>query len=376
MPIGVRMAMLVLVGLLFAAPAQAAQLFPQQTGRWGELDKQDYQGNKWTTRFDVLEEVTLDGKQYFRVRVQNFDPWEGDVLKEGYVRATDTEVYTYNGPGAGETLVFKEGPVGTSWTFDGGAKRKEIVAFEPITIPYGGTYTAYKYKQYRISEPDQYYFEWLVPGLGIAKDEDHYHLPRIPFNGELARAGMNPFLPFKTGMVMEYNSSDNVGHTWHMRLQVLEQATLNNKQYYHIRQLNYDPYRQQGGPNTLTDLYIRGDDKAVYLYNGVEEEITIFKAADKLTSWTRSVSGGTLTTQIVDIVQVTVPYGGPFTAYQHRNTWTNGIVTSPSRDDYVVPGLTMVKIEDNDGSGRTFTHVLASVRMGSASPAVNLLLLD
>lgn len=377
MPIGIRMAIFALVCLLFAAPAQAAQLFPLQTGNWMELDKQDNQGNKWTERFDVLEEVTLDGTKYFHVRVQNSDPLEGDVLKEVYVRSTDTEAYTYNGPGAGETLALMLGQEGTSWTFDGGAKRKEIVAIEPITIPYGGTYTAYKYKQYRISEPDQYYFEWVVPGLGIAKDEDHWvWYTRIPVNGVLARAGMNPFLPFKTGMVMEYNSSDNVGHTWHMRLQVLGQVTLGGKQYYHMRQFNYDPYHQNGGPNTLTESYIRGEEKAVYKYNGVGGENILAQAANKLTSWTRPGNGGTITTQIVDIVQVTVPYGGPLTAYKHQLTWTNGSVTSPPWNEYVVPGISMVKIEDNDDNGRTFSHVLARMRMGSASPAVNLLLLD
>ena len=146
-----------------------------------------------------------------------------------------------------------------------------------VTIPFGGTYTAYKYGQGPIGEPNLQ-FEWVVPGLGwIAKEEDHWGANTV---ASLARAGMNPFFPFRTGMVMEYNSSDSVGNTWHMRLQVLEQATLADEQYYHIRQLNYDPYHQNGGPNTLKDFYIRGDDKAVYLYNGGEEEIILFKAAE------------------------------------------------------------------------------------------------
>jgi hypothetical protein len=366
----ISLAMLLLACL--AVSAQAAQLFPLQTGRWMEQDKQDVDwGTKWTVRTDVLEEVSLDNKKYFHIRQQNYDG--GGEEENFFIRSTDTELIIYRSPGVEESA-FKLGPIGTSWVYEGGQTHKEVLLdTAEVTIPFGGTYTAYKYGQGPIGEPNLQ-FEWVVPGLGwIAKEEDHWSVNTLAF---LARAGMNPFFPFKTGMVMEYNSSDNVSHAWHMRLQVLEQATLNNKQYYHIRQFNYDPYRQLGGPNTLIDFYIRGDDKAVYLYNGVAEEIILFKAMDKLTSWTRSESGGILTTQIVDIVQLTVPYGGPFTAYKHQNIWTNGSETSPPRYDYVVPGLTMVRIEDNDDNGRTLTHVLARVTMGGAGPAVNMLLLE
>jgi len=98
MPIGVRLAMFVLVGLLFAAPAQAAQLFPLQTGQWMEQDKQDNLGTKWTVRVDVLEEVTLDGKKYFHVREQNYDgPGTGE--NHNNIRSTDTELFIYRGAG-------------------------------------------------------------------------------------------------------------------------------------------------------------------------------------------------------------------------------------------------------------------------------------
>ena len=192
MPICVRMAMLVLVGLLFAVPAQAAQLWPLQTGQWREMDKQDNLGSKWVVRGDILEEVTLDNTKYFHVRVLNYDPPEGDVSKDMYIRSTETEVYFWNGPGLGGTLGFKLGPEGTSWTYDGGTRKKEIVAIEKITIPYGGDYTAYKYKSYSISDPSRYNLEWVVPGLGIAKEEDHwaYNPARIPLISLLARAGM------------------------------------------------------------------------------------------------------------------------------------------------------------------------------------------
>jgi hypothetical protein len=374
-----KISLAILLLACLAVSAQAAQFWPLQTGRWMELDKKDQLSNNWTVRIDIFEEVTRDGKQYFRAVEQNYDPPEGDVWSEMYVRSTDTEVYVWNGPGLGETLAFKTGIKGDYWLYEGNTKRKEIVEIESIIIPYGGTYTAYQYKHYRLDNPDHYDLEWVVAGLGWVGEEDYWvsNPLRAPVKAKLARAGMNPFFPFKTGMVMKYNSSDNVGNTWHMRMQVLEQVTLNDKQYYHMRQFNYDPYHQYGGPNTLEDFYIRGDDKALYLYDGNGGENIVFKAADKLTSWSRLESGGTVTTQIVDIVQVTVPYGGPLTAYKHQNIWTNGIDTSPPWYDYVVPGLTMVRIEDNDDNGRTFTHVLASVRMvGGSGAALNLLLID
>jgi len=193
-----KIALLIFFGVLLAAPVQAAQLFPLQTSRWTEADKQDNLGSKWVARADILEEVTLDNTKYFHGRVLNYDPPEGDVLRDMYIRSTETEVYFWNGPGLGETLVFTLGPVGTSWTYDGGARKKEIVAIEQITIPYGGSYTAHKYKSYSISDPSRYNLEWVVPGLGLAKEEDHWadNPARIPLISLLARAGMKVNLAF------------------------------------------------------------------------------------------------------------------------------------------------------------------------------------
>jgi hypothetical protein len=105
--------LLTLAFMLMAAPAWADQLFPLRSGLWSEMDKQDNLGNQWTMRWNVLEEVTLDGQNYFHVQQHNYDPIEGDTLKEFYIRSTDTEVWAWNGPGLGETLGFKLGPVGT-----------------------------------------------------------------------------------------------------------------------------------------------------------------------------------------------------------------------------------------------------------------------
>ena len=201
MLIGARIAMFVLGGLLCVAPAQAAKLFPLQTRQWMEMDKQDQAGHKWTVRGDVLEEVTLNNKKYFHVQQQNYDPVEGDTFDNNYIRSTDTELFIYIGDG--ELLAFRTGLVGDSWEHqefhDDGTPftvHKEIVSTNDlINIPYGGTYSAYKYKQYPSDDPSKYHFEWVVPGLGwIAKEEDYWVSGgrATPINSVLARMDKNP----------------------------------------------------------------------------------------------------------------------------------------------------------------------------------------
>lgn len=375
-----KLVLLTLAFILIAAPAGADQLIPLKTGLWSEMDKQDNLGNKWTMRWDVLEEATLDGQNYFHLHQQNYDPIEGDVSKDIYIRSTDTEVWAWNGPGLGETLGFKLGQVGDYWIYDNGTKKKEIVAIEEITIPYGGTFTAYKYKHYKISNPGNYDLEWVVPGLGLAKEEDWWvsNPAREPVNGVLARAGQDPLLKLKEGTLMIYNSSDQLGHAWHMNMEVREKVTLEGKDYKHLRQTNYDPF--QG--NVQSNFYIRCTDKEVYKYVG-PGEVLVFKAGDKGTTWSHAAQGGTVYAEIVDIVQVTVPYAGPLVAYKQRSyfqpTWG---APSPYWYDYVVSGMVSgdVKIVDywlQDQIRAPITHVLAQkLRIGDITPIINLLLPD
>lgn len=358
----VTFAALVLFLVSAATPSPAVPLMPLKTGQWIEMDKQDNRGTKWTVRADVLEEVTLDGKKYFHARVQNYDPPEGDLLRDMYVRSTDTEFIIYRGPGVEESL-FKLGPVGTNWTYEGGTVKKEIVAIEQITIPYGGAYTAYKYKQYAISDSTQYNLEWVVPGLWLAKEEDHWVSDpgRIPINSVLARVGANPLMPVKTGMTFIYNSSNNSGQTWHMTQQVLEQVTFGGKQYFHIRETNFYP---NGGVEF--EGYMRCTDKAAYAYDGAGGEVIFQQVGDVGTTWTRP---GGKTDEIVAITDVTVPYGGPFKAYVIRRVHAD----QPTLYDYeyLVPGLWSVK---NTGDWDPITHVLARITQGGANPSLLLLL--
>ena len=300
MSIGVRMAMLVLAGLLFAAPAQAAQLWPLQTGQWMEQDKQDNLGHNWTVRVMVFEETTMDnGKPYFRIQKLYYDPYDfggGDTFEEFYMRSTDTELWFYSGPGQPERLAFRTGPVGDYWEYQEEDEtghpytvRREIVATnDQITIPYGGAHTAYKYKVYAVNDPTSYDMEWMVPGLGYAQEDDHwFHLPEQAGRTSLsvlARVGANPlFLPLKTGMRLTYNASDQKGHTWQMHLEVKEQVTLNDGlTYFHMRQVNYDPI----GGNVNNEFYARCNLSQMYARKLDENPAHLeYQAAGPGTAW-------------------------------------------------------------------------------------------
>jgi hypothetical protein len=179
--------------------------------------------------------------------------------------------------------------------------------------------------------------------------------------------------PMKTGIVLEYNSSDNDGHAWHMKMQVMEQVTLAGKQYYHLRQTDYDPY--QG--NLISDFYLRSTDTEIYSFTGAEE-VVVFRAADKGTTWNYPYNYGTVYSEIFDIADVTVPYGGPYTAYIHRSYFKRpDNSTSPYWFDYIVPGLTNVKGVDNwldDPARVPLQYVLASLKQGGGNPGLMLLL--
>jgi probable HAF family extracellular repeat protein len=243
MNIAVKMAMFVLAGFLSAAPAQGANVFPLQTRQWMEMAKQDQQGHTWTVRVDVLEKVTLSNKQYFHVLQQNYDPPEEDTVDDNYVRSTATEVFVYNKATGGEMLVFQLGPVGTNWTYaqpDGTTIWKEIVAIEDITVPYGGPYTSYKFRQHSSSSPDHY--EWVVPGLGfIAKEEDYWvSQGRAPVNSALTRMNKVPAVwtgrysfvdidyPQTTNTLMDMRGLNDLG-------QIVGSYTSGGRQYAFIK---------------------------------------------------------------------------------------------------------------------------------------------
>jgi hypothetical protein len=378
----ISLAMLLLACLVVSA--QAAQLFPLQTGRWMEMDKHDNSGNTWTVRMMVLEEVTRDQKQYFRVQELYYDPYGtdgGDTFSEFYIRSTETEVWFYNG--VGETLAFKNGNQDEFWEDqdEGRTIRKEIVSTnDSITIPYGGTYSAYKYKHYDILEPTRYDLEWVVPGLGLVKEEDHWtdlsQTGRIPLNSALARVGSNPlFIPLKTGMRLTYDARDNQNNTWKMKIEVKEQVTLNdNETYFHMRQTDYDPI----GGDVDNEFYVRCNASQVYARKLNENPAHLeYQAAGPETIWNYQKTV-MIYKRITGIQPVNV-LGRSFLAYVTDQSPNPSFPDTFLMSEFVVPGLGPVKMSDwliAESNRAPLQFILTGITQGSPNGAVNLLLMD
>jgi hypothetical protein len=368
-----------------AVSAQAAPLFPLQTGRWMEMDKHDNQGNTWTVRMMIFEEVTLEEKQYFRVQELFYDPYDpdgGDKFSEFYMRSTETEVFIYNGLNLGETLVFKTGLQGASWTYqdESGTIYKEIVSTnDQITIQ-GVTYTAYKYIHYNINDSSRFDYEWIVPGLGLVKEEDHWLDPsqsnRIPLNAVLTRMGENPlFFPLKTGMRLNYDASDNLGNTWKMKIYVLEQVTLDDGLYFHMRQVDYDPL----AGDRESHFYVRCNSRELFARKLDETPAHLeYQAAGPGTEWDYDRDPYTIYKRISSIESVNV-LGGSYLAYVTDLSPDGAFPTASLMSEFIVPGLGPVKMVDYwiAESGRApLQFLLTSITQGGAGPAVNLLLMD
>jgi len=368
-----------LVLLLIPAVGQTAApspplMFPLQVGQWEEFNCRDNAPstpNTWTQRIDVLGQVTQAGKQYFHVRLTNSDPFDGDTSKDRYLRSTATAVYGFDALGEPEKLMFRTGAAGTSWTYtkNGALHRREIVSTnDVITIPYGpsgGTYTAYKYKQYLVANPSNYILEWVVPGLGYVADEDYWlgDASRVPVTRKLALVGTDPLLPLQTGTLLTFNST-NGSQNWHMTIEVLEQVSMGGagQLYYHCRQNNF--YPPTGTPSAYpTEMYIRCTDRAVYFYDSYFGDYCAYRVGNIGDSWYRS---GGETDTIVDIVDVTVPYGGPYKAYKICRSLYSPYTPAPAAGspsdtyEYLVPGVWNV-IQESNWDTPPITHVLASI---------------
>jgi hypothetical protein len=315
-----------------------------------------------------------------------YDPFDingGETFGEFYVRSTDTQVFIYNGPGQGETLAFRTGQVDEFWTYqdDSGTIRKEIVAIGPITIPYGGTYTAYQYKHYNINDPNRYDLEWVVPGLGMAQEEDHWFAHpeqdgRTSLS-RLARVGSNPlFFPLKTGMRLNYNAGDQQNHTWQMRIEVKEQVTLNDgKTYFRMRRVNYDPI----GGDVNNEFYVRCNASQMFARKLDENPAHLeYQAAEPGTSWSYVRTPYTIHKRITGIQAVNV-LGRSYPAYMTDQSPDPSFPMSSLMTEFIVPGLGPVEMLDwwiADPDRAPLQFLLAGVSQGGASPAVSLLLMD
>lgn len=162
---------------LFAAPT----LIPLEVGNWWEYSRTDASGNAWTVDWKVLAEVTYASNNYFQIRETNYEP---GTIDDFYIRSTEDTLYGWNG--TTEEIDLQAAPVGTTWIR--GNDLVEIIAIEPVTVPYGGPYEAYVHRKHDFVLNSPYYYEYIVPGLGLVKEVDYWN-DDPPMTMELIAAG-------------------------------------------------------------------------------------------------------------------------------------------------------------------------------------------
>ena len=138
-----------------------------EVGQVYEYTRRDSTGNSWSTTLEVLGTKIFNDKSYFHLRQSNYRPGEVD---EFYWRSTENAIYSWHD--TGETLDWQIGPTGTVWTH--GDTVTEIMGVESVTVPYGGPYNAYKYRNYNSPESSPYWYNYLVPGFGFIKEVDYW----------------------------------------------------------------------------------------------------------------------------------------------------------------------------------------------------------
>jgi hypothetical protein len=175
------------------------------------------------------------------------------------------------------------------------------------------------------------------------------------------------------GQWFEWDKQDSAypPNSWTVRVEVLGQVTYNAKQYFHIRQQNFDPYSDPPTPDR--EFYVRSTTTSVYFYNPTTHtEYEFFRKGGVGDSWTYWEGGQLKAKAIMAIENISVPYGpagGSYLAYKHR--WHN--VGDPGNyvDQWVVPGLGLVQEQDywlDDPSREPATSPLSKVGASPVSP--------
>jgi len=367
--------------LIPAAAAQGELLFPLQLGGYQQYNAADGASHFWQARgWVVAENILLNGKTYFQIRRENWDPYETNPRgsEDNLMRSTDTQAWiSVGGP---EWLMFQTGDVGTNWTYTDpwGVFFCDIMSFGSLTVP-AGTFNAYEERMRSVEGPEVYGLPntfYLVPGHGqvkeVALNVDPSRIPRTHALSQTGYQGVS-LMPLKTGNRFTYNARDNLGNTWQMRLEILGQVTMNGTTYFRGRQLNYDPIEQK----TDQWVYIRCTANELYIsFDGVTERLE-FQIAGPGTAWNFPEDPGTMYKQINSIEPVNV-LGGSFLAYKHQSQYIEGSFISPYFYDYVVPALGIARMEDHwvDGPGRAplIFELVKMEEVKGALPALMLLL--
>ena len=197
--------LLTMAGTTFAGDL----VWPLQVGQRYEYNKSDNSGAQWPVYIEVTSQITYNSLDYFEIKVWNYDN-DGAIEDIGDFRSTETAWYRYN-PNGNDYEDFRKAPVGTTWSyFEPGASGMnyifmEIIAVEPVTVPYGTFNTAYVTRKCLCVSPDgsgarsPYWYNWIVPGVGYVKEVDYY-----------AKVGEFPPMIMELVNIVEENISEHV----------------------------------------------------------------------------------------------------------------------------------------------------------------------
>lgn len=209
----------VMLGTTFAGPL----LFPFQAGvryeykRWDSSDP----FNEWTVRIELDHAKTINDLTYFHLQRWNHE--NDSVLEDmGYVRLTEQALYQYNPtPGEEDYVLHQKAPVGTKWHYpleEGDYLVREIIAIEPVKVPYGHFEQAYVQRVYTCMDPDDLnkgkstdWYEWTAPGTGFVKQVNDW-VDNPPATLELVRVLHEPeatialeeYFPLAEGVTWNY----------------------------------------------------------------------------------------------------------------------------------------------------------------------------
>lgn len=156
-----------------------------------------------------------------------------------------------------------------------------------------------------------------------------------------------PLFPVDVGHYLEFDSHDSSSPPieWTMRSEFVGEVTIGFQTYAQLMAWGHGPASNKHG------LY-RSTEDVFYGHDGINEFV-VFQLAPVGTKWSyyskEDGLSGQEVVEIISIGSVNVPYGTFTNAYGYRKYWDPddpNLPNSPQRDEFVVPGVGVVKIVD------------------------------
>lgn len=157
--------------------ARGVSLFPVTPRTRWTFNASDHQGHTWQMKMVIAGQMVKNNQTYLIFNQSNYDPHGGKFSSQFYARVTANQLFSL-GPGDVERLEFQVGGPNTTWSIPdgGGTIYKKITSISPANAFEGWrSYLAYVTQDSSDSALPQAgsVFNYVVPGLGIAKIEDY-----------------------------------------------------------------------------------------------------------------------------------------------------------------------------------------------------------